>query len=284
MHWRRFATSLILTVISVDVAAYDELKGEPKKIEVHAHRGGRALFPESSLMAYRRSIEMGVDYVECDLRVTKDNVVVISHDENINNKTCVGPKGESLGDQVILIRDLTLEELKQYSCGKVPHPEFPNQKTCADGDEECSRFATLDELLDLLAKQPKKIGLDIEFKSKPKGHVPAPEIFTAFVVPKVHAKGLIDQIHYFSFTSAYVDAAEALSMKLGRSAKFNVTAPKHTWMNVITVKALRGLGYKVVPWTPNEPQEWEKLIGLGEDGIITDDPQGLIDYLNAKQN
>ena len=43
-----------------------------------------------------------------------------------------------------------------------------------------------------------------------------------------------------------------------------------------------GYGVKVIPWTANRPEQWKRLIEIGVDGIVSDDPKLLIDFLSAR--
>src|SRR5256885_17044095 len=61
-------------------------------IQVHGHRGARAMRPENTLPAFEYAIGVGVDVLELDMAVTKDNVVVVSHDPLLHEPGCTGPK------------------------------------------------------------------------------------------------------------------------------------------------------------------------------------------------
>jgi len=54
-----------------------------KSVHVIAHRGGSYENPENSLTAFKHSISVGVDMLELDVHITKDNIVVITHDQNL---------------------------------------------------------------------------------------------------------------------------------------------------------------------------------------------------------
>ena len=75
-----------------------------KKILVEGHRGFCAKYPENTMLAFEKAVEIGVDGIEMDVHLTKDNELVIIHDENIR-RTC---NGEGL------VRDMTLQELKKF--------------------------------------------------------------------------------------------------------------------------------------------------------------------------
>src|SRR5215467_8549314 len=91
-------------------------------ILVHGHRGARAVLPENTIPAFEYAIKIGADVLELDLAVTKDNVLVVSHDPRINPAICSGPK------EHVAIHDLTLAELRRYDCGAKGNPSFPKQK------------------------------------------------------------------------------------------------------------------------------------------------------------
>lgn len=72
-------------------------------IMIAAHRGAHLEDPENSIAAFRRTIEMGVDIIELDVRCTKDGVLIVMHDKSVDRTT--NGKG--------LIKDLTFEEIRQ---------------------------------------------------------------------------------------------------------------------------------------------------------------------------
>ena len=109
-----------------------------RRILVHGHRGARARRPENTLPAFRYAIEQGVDVLELDVAVTKDNVLVVSHDPLINATICSGPKTG------IPIHTLTLAELNQYDCGAKQNPAFQTQVPVSG-----TRVPKLDEVFDL---------------------------------------------------------------------------------------------------------------------------------------
>ena len=64
------------------------------RILVHGHRGARARYPENTIPAFDYAIGIGVDVLEMDVAVTKDNVLVISHDPHLNPADLPGPGSE----------------------------------------------------------------------------------------------------------------------------------------------------------------------------------------------
>src|SRR5205807_2672836 len=77
-------------------------------IQVHGHRGARAMRPENTLPAFEYAIAQGVDALELDMAVTKDGVVVVSHDPELRAPVCTGPRDR------VAIHSLTLAEVRQW--------------------------------------------------------------------------------------------------------------------------------------------------------------------------
>src|SRR6516164_7609420 len=101
-------------------AAHQAAQQQPK-ILVHGHRGARARMPENTLPAFAYAIQQGVDALEMDMAVTKDNVIVISHDPILHGPVCTGAKESAV------IHELTLAQVRQWDCGAVQNPRFPKQ-------------------------------------------------------------------------------------------------------------------------------------------------------------
>ncbi len=98
-------------------------------LRVSAHRGNSEIAPENTLATFRKILEIGVDYIEIDVRTTKDGHLIILHDGNLD-RTTTG-KGK--------MKDFTLAELKTLSAGEYFGKEFKTEK-----------IPTLDETLSLI--------------------------------------------------------------------------------------------------------------------------------------
>ncbi|MCS7174607.1 glycerophosphodiester phosphodiesterase family protein [Pseudothermotoga sp.] len=87
-----------------------------------AHRGYSARYPENTLIAFKKALELGANGVELDLRSTKDDKVVVIHDEDLKRLCGVDVK----------VSDLTLEELKGYAVSGERIPSFEEVLTMFD--------------------------------------------------------------------------------------------------------------------------------------------------------
>src|ERR1041385_2049504 len=123
----------------------------PRPVQVHGHRGARAMRPENTIPAFEYAIAAGVDVLELDMAVTRDNVVVVSHDPYLAPPICTGPAPRAV------IRQLTLAEVKQWDCGGTQNRAVPKQQTVPG-----TRIPTLDEVFALAHKG--KFDFNIETK------------------------------------------------------------------------------------------------------------------------
>lgn len=117
----------------------------PNNIYVAGHRGWPAKYPENTMEGFRASLELGVDQIEFDVRVTKDNELVIIHDAAVDRTT----------DGTGLVCEKTLAELKALDAGIRKGEEF---KGC--------RIPTLIEFMELVKDHP-TVTLDVELKEYP---------------------------------------------------------------------------------------------------------------------
>lgn len=169
--------------------------------DLEGHRGARGLAPENTLAAFRRALAIGVTTLETDLAVTRDDVLVISHDPYLNSDLVRDADGQWLVERGPAIRSLTLVELKRYDIGRMNPSsryatQFPSQQA-ADGE----RFPTLDELFDLVKTQPKPVRLNVETKITPTDphQTVDPATFARLVVDTIHRAQLGERVTVQSF-------------------------------------------------------------------------------------
>jgi glycerophosphoryl diester phosphodiesterase len=102
-------------------------------LDIQGHRGARGLAPENTLAAFARALSLGVTTLELDCAVTRDGVVVVSHDRALNPDLTRTPDGKWLAGPGPRIRELTYGELQRYDVGRL-RPDttyasrFPDQQ------------------------------------------------------------------------------------------------------------------------------------------------------------
>ncbi len=268
-------------------------------LEVQGHRGARWVRPENTLAAFSYALEAGVDTLEMDILVTKDNQLVVTHDPYLNADICLDKNGQRLGKK-ILVRSLTLAELKTYDCGSLVHPRFKEQKP-----EPKTNIPTLDEVFNLVkgSKAPAagKVKFNIETKSEEAhpDYAPAPEEFVGLLLAVIRKHGMLERstIQSFDYRTLKVtrrlepkmslsvlveDRPKISLLKLAREFSAQIVSPNYEWLTAADIGELRGAGVLVIPWTVNRAEDWKKLIALGVDGLITDHPKALLEFLGRR--
>ncbi|MCC7440948.1 MAG: hypothetical protein IT285_04920 [Bdellovibrionales bacterium] len=250
-------------------------------IEVHGHRGARAAFPENSLPAFQHALEVGADYLELDVRLTADGTVVVHHDPELSPTRCLDAEGAPAAAGLRISR-LRLEELQSYDCGSLTNPEFPGQQAVPR-----TKVPTLSEVFSLVRQSPlaqaARVGVHIEIKTG--GGVPRPSRMVPPVIAVIREAGFLDRVVIQSFDPRYAWAARRALRAEGVEARRVISPPfalARGRAGRLFVRALQALGQAVIPWTANTPEEWDTLLANGVDGIVTDDPAGLIEYLRRR--
>ena len=165
----------------------------PLLFDLQGHRGARGLAPENTLAGFRKALEIGVDTLELDLAMTRDGVLVVSHDPALNPAITRWPDGNWLNATGPAIRSLTLAEVQRFDVGRIDPDSrygrmFPDQEP-ADGE----RIPTLKEVVDLARGLQPAIRFNIEIKihpGKPAETADAEE-FAAAVAAFVREEGLL---------------------------------------------------------------------------------------------
>jgi len=256
-------------------------------IQVHGHRGARAVLPENTMPAFEYAIDQGADAIEMDVVVTKDDVPVISHDPILKPAICRSPSGHRG-----IIRKLTFSELREWDCGSRVNPRFPNQKPVPG-----ARIPALDEVLSLAGRG--SFLFNIEAKTGRSELDPNPVHFAQLLLKSIDGHNLRPRVIVQSFDFRILIAMKQLApeirlaalyedgrlgdfVSIARNAGTQIIAPEKVLVTPAKVTAAHQAGLQVIPWTANTPQEWDVLITAGVDGIITDDPAALIAHLRQK--
>lgn len=255
---------------------------------VHAHRGMGHGPGENTLASLKKAFDLGADVLELDLQLTKDSQLVLHHDGQVQEH-CWRPAGDTLPTREI--GELTLPQLRGFRCGK-------KEETGAEFG-----IATLGELLSALKS---KARYNIELKANAK-KVPEPKSFARLVLAELRRAEVLDRAIVQSFELKYLEAVrEELSteekMKLQLSYLMGWGGWTSNWTRLArdhglqvlspsvqklrfgksTVDSLHQAGVKIVPYSPDSEAEWEKYLELGVDGLITNKPKELIEWLKAR--
>jgi glycerophosphoryl diester phosphodiesterase len=320
----RVASSIAILVIlgvaglflASDPARCDPSSGQRlTPFDLEAHRGGRALRPENTLPSFANALSMGVDTLELDMGVTRDGVVVVSHERTLNPDLARGPDGRYIPSPGTPYVRLTLAQVKTYDVGQIrPGSEyaarFPDQLTVPG-----TRIPTLAEVFALVRRSgDHHVRLNIETKIDPTHPEESldPGHFVTVVLDLLRREHFTDRVMIESFdwrtlllvqkqapaiptvyltqqaqpeaniypgtpwTAGFDPGKYGGSVpRMVKAAGGKIWSPYYVDVDQHSVDEAHQLGLPVVVWTVNEPQDMRRLLDLGVDGIISDRPDLL---------
>ncbi len=262
---------LIVILLSVEcVSQTISLPATTHHCIVIAHRGDHTNAPENTLAAYQHTIEGGADFVEIDLRTTKDGQLVIMHNANIDHMT----------DGTGAVKDFNFDVLRGNKVRVSSHPEWG-----------LHLIPTFKEVLQLCKG---KINIYLDFKE-----ASAEQTYKEIVAAGMENNIVvyINEPHQFDEWGTVapnmplmISLPKAIKTKpemLQLLSTFNIDIldGDFTEYNAETVLAARE---KQVPiWADIQsadegPVQWNAALSIGLAGLQTDHPKELIDFLNAK--
>jgi len=270
---------------------FAKMKIGNSKIDIQGHRGCRGLLPENTLEAFTKAIQLGVDTIELDVVVSKDKIVVVSHEPYISRKTCLDVNGQKIpkedGKKYNIFK-MTFKEIKCFDSGSKKHKKFPDQLNIKTYKPSLSEVIEISEALN------PNIKYNIELKAKPKfdnKYTPEPKEFVKLVLESVAE--VSNRVNLQSFNlrileeiklqfpkisvAILINKKENISQKLTQlSFKPEIIGPYFKLLSSELVEKFQNEGYKIIPWTVNKKKHLRKMIDFGVDGIITDYPNRLL--------
>jgi glycerophosphoryl diester phosphodiesterase len=195
----------IMALIAGSAVGAGQANGKDVSIsafDIEAHRGGRALFPENTLVSFANALSMGVFTLELDVGVTRDGVIVISHERGLNPDLARDAGGNYVAAPGIPFVRLSLDEVKRFDVGQIRPgstyaAQFPDQHAVPG-----TRIPTLKELIDLVRRSgDSHVRMNIETKidpNHPDESLP-PERFVAVLLDLLRAEKFEDRVMVQSF-------------------------------------------------------------------------------------
>ncbi len=260
--------AVLMCLLMLPALAWGEAPAElraPKHGDVYvvAHRGAHQGIPENTLAAYQKAIELGVDFVEVDLRTTKDGHIVSVHNATME-AYAPGVPGK--------VADLTLAQLKALDIGSRIGPAW-----------KAERVPTFDEILALCKG---KVGIYIDLK----------QADVAQVLALLRAHAMARDALWYAGPRDLERAAKAcpecwimpdpgperfVAPTLDRF-KPKVIAPVWRHYSKTYVEQCHAAGALVIV-DESDPDCWENAVAWGSDGVQTDHPEAFIAFLEARK-
>jgi glycerophosphoryl diester phosphodiesterase len=290
-----FALLALVAVLAAPTAgaAPDKASKAESTVLNIGHRGASGYAPEHTILAYDLALEQGADYIEIDLQMTADGVLVAMHDDTLD-RTADAPEGvpeEYCSGPVI---ERTLEQIKMCDVGSWFNEAYPEY---ASDEYVGLQIPTLEEIF-------QRYGKSVNYYIETKNPEAAPgmeeellrlmeeydlikpaakrwqvliQSFSAESLLKIHAlEPSLPLIQLFSDT----ETSESIQASLAEVSTYAVgIGPSKTDVDAALVEAAHALCLDVHPYTVNETAEMEALIAVGVDGMFTNFPDRLEELL-----
>lgn len=261
--------------------------------ELIGHRGARALYPENTVAGFKAALAAGVRYFEIDVGMSRDGVVVLSHDACLSPDLTRDAGGRWIETAPIALRDRDYAELQAFDVGRLrpgsrTAKRFPRQ-IAVDGET----IPTLEQVLALHSRARWTIEVKTYF-NRPKLTWPAERIVEAVaaVADKAgaakriivqsfdwrgpqHLRRIRPELAYAWLTTRSTRAWRGGQARLPESVVARgggIWSPHHRELTPRLLARAKAAGLLVVPWTVNAPNDIARLASWGVDGLITDDP------------
>ncbi|PIY91032.1 MAG: hypothetical protein COY72_00285 [Candidatus Nealsonbacteria bacterium CG_4_10_14_0_8_um_filter_35_10] len=230
------------------------------KIKVFGHRGCAGLEPENTIRAFKRAIDLGVDLIEFDVRMTRDKKLVVIHDEKLDRTT----------NGIGFVKDFNFAEIRKFDAGK--------------GE----KIPSLEETINFLKN--KKPIIVIEIKE--------PET-TEKILEIIKKEKLEDKVLIVSFWLDALKKLKKIDPKIktgvlfGKKVKNMISLIKEIKADGLgleyhsidkeIVKDCHKENFKINAWTVNEFEDIRKMIKLGVDIISSNYPNRVLEILKKKK-
>jgi glycerophosphoryl diester phosphodiesterase len=198
----RLATVAIGLSLGLPGTSMGQATGASRPFDLQGHRGARGLAPENTLAGFARALGIGVTTLELDCGVTKDGVVVVSHDRVLNPDHTRDAAGNFLGAPGPAIVDLTYEELRRYDVGRLrPGSDyaaaFPEQQP-ADG-ERIPRLADVFALVESSGNREVRFNIETKIDPSRPEQTVSPLAFARALAQVIRESGMASRVAVQSF-------------------------------------------------------------------------------------
>jgi glycerophosphoryl diester phosphodiesterase len=278
----RIAAAILVTTASVLVlvlapgatSAYaanlmGPLRAPGEAAFIAAHRGDRAAAPENTIPAFVAAVHSGSDFLETDVQLTVDGYPVLMHDSSVDRTT------NGAGN----VADLTLAELRTLDAGSWYSEEFAG-----------IQVPLFDEFLDILVASPEVTAL-VELKDQ----WTADDVET--LMGGIYFRGVQDRIVFAAFSPNTAGALQEVAPVIPRVLLRRVlpvdpveVAGRYGAIAIMTrasalearpdaVEQMHAAGLGILLYTLNSEERWSEALSYGVDGIVTDKPSALDEWI-----
>lgn len=224
--------------------------------EITAHRGGAWKAPENTISALQYTIDSGADYAEIDVQETKDGELILLHDDSL--KRTAGVKKN--------VWDMTLKQVEKLDAGASFHKKFRGEK--------------IPEFTEALKFCKGRLDLNIEIKYNGKNKGIVNKVVRAIKENHFEDHCVVTSMNYqflkqIKKTAPEIRTGYIMTMTYGGVQGMEAAdffSVKHTYVDEKFVTQAHALGKEVHVWTVNYKGDAKRMLDMGVDNIVTDDP------------
>jgi glycerophosphoryl diester phosphodiesterase len=257
---------------------------------IYGHRGARGLFPENTLEGVNRCLNYPINGIELDVVVSKDHQLIVSHNPFAHRYFCLDKSGNEIRQHTTNnFHQLDYKDIKLFDVGSKLHPNYPKQQKIK---AHIPLLTAMFELLNSKVNRPFTLFLEIKCESsiyypKTSNYV---QLLNDFLMTHSFNGQLIIKSFNIDFLNEFHRTAKekyqlGLLVENKNTAIENLSSlnfkptfynSEYSLINHEMVKYLHQQQIKVVAWTVNNKTDFEKMVALKVDGIISDFPNKMI--------
>ncbi len=225
-------------------------------VTVTGHRGCAGLEPENTLRSFRKAVSLDVDLIEFDIRRTKDNYLVVIHDETVDRTT--NSKG--------YVKDYTLKDIKKLDAGK--------------GE----KIMTFQEVIDFLKNENPLMTIEIKEPDT------LQEVLSVIKRNNLENKVILVSFWHESMkrakeiepkikTGAIIKARPMDTISLVRACNADILCMNYVYVDSRLVHDCHKNNIELNPWTIDKIPDMKRIIELGADNVTSNRPDILISLI-----
>jgi len=273
LYFKVYSAIIIYILIRSPIMGQSEYK-------IFGHRGCRGIYPENTIEGFKKAIAFGVDGIELDVVVNKNQELVISHESYIDTNYCLSNK---LYDERLNIYKMNISEIQEIDCGSKFVKKFPHQLKVKEKKPTYKEFK--EELIDYKGDILFEIKCEYNLVNE---YFPNYEKYAKIIFEETRYSRHLDKIYFMSFdyrilnelfkimpNSKYIYLSS--NKKFRQEMKLLNFEPYGVGLdyNIISQKTIDFIHNKklvIYGWTINDEENSKSLTSMGLDGVITDYP------------
>jgi glycerophosphoryl diester phosphodiesterase len=241
---------------------------------LYAHRGASAELPENTMPAFERAVEIGVDALEMDVQLTRDDQLIVVHDDHCARTT----GAQSSWAELDLAQARALDSGWGFVGGDGSRPFAGQGITVPRFADVLDAFPTTPINVDIKGERAVQVMLDLVREKHAEDRVTLASFQTRTAV-RVRRGGYAGATALSVYEVASLLSLPALLWRqlplTGNAAQVPTHQGRLRFDRTTFIAKCHAVGLRVDFWTIDDPAEAQRLLALGADGIMTNDPRAI---------